>query len=131
MYQTSTNTADLPCMFTLSRSMCEIIRLQIIWVVKTIKKTKCSVLYIFLSPSRFQRTFDYSPHTPWQSIGQVHFENLKCLILEITDLFHSLIFAQKYVRNLFSNIYLISVEITTLSLCISQVSPMVTLQFTS
>ena len=53
------------------------------------------------------------------------------LILEITDLFHSLIFAQKYVRNSFSNIYLISVEITTLSLCISQVSPLVTQQFTS
>ena len=46
------------------------------------------------------------------------------LILEITDLFHSLIFAQKYVRNPFSNIYLISVAITTLSLCISQVSPL-------
>ena len=29
------------------------------------------------------------------------------LILEITDLFHSLIFAQKYVRNSFSNIYLL------------------------
>ena len=53
------------------------------------------------------------------------------LILEITDLFHSSIFAQKYVRTSFSNIYLISVEITTLSLCISQVSPLVTLQFTS